>query len=209
MRKAHTRLTSVGLVFYMQLLNFDEINKATDVKEWLLSLKPSELMQPENRKRCEDLIWDLMEYLYVLGFKDAREDLGVVAEEMATFLPPDYMERKDEAMNKEYDGLNFTDRVREYAELGDVPSIIRVVETDGHRIYESGGLSGAWGIGHTKTWHTMEDERVRDTHEYIDGMTVGIDEAFFTYDGDSAQFPGDFSLPQNSINCRCFLTYNR
>ena len=193
----------------MQLLNFDEINKATDVKEWLLSLKPSELMQPENRKRCEDLIWDLMEYLYVLGFKDAREDLGVVAEEMATFLPPDYMERKDEAMNKEYDGLNFTDRVREYAELGDVPSIIRVVETDGHRIYESGGLSGAWGIGHTKTWHTMEDERVRDTHEYIDGMTVGIDEAFFTYDGDSAQFPGDFSLPQNSINCRCFLTYNR
>lgn len=193
----------------MQLLNFDEINKATDVKEWLLSLKPSELMQPENRKRCEDLIWDLMEYLYVLGFKDAREDLGVVAEEMATFLPPDYMERKDEAMNKEYDGLNFTDRVREYAELGDVPSIIRVVETDGHRIYESGGLSGAWGIGHTKTWRTMQDFRVRDSHEYLDGVTVDIDEPFYTFDGDSGMFPGDFSTPEENVNCRCWITYGK
>ena len=193
----------------MQLLNFDEINKAADVKEWLLSLKPSELMQPENRKRCEDLIWDLMEYLYVLGFKDAREDLGVVAEEMATFLPPDYMERKDEAMNKEYDGLNFTDRVREYAELGDVPSIIRVVETDGHRIYESGGLSGAWGIGHTKTWRTMQDFRVRDSHEYLDGVTVDIDEPFYTFDGDSGMFPGDFTTPEENVNCRCWITYGK
>ena len=191
----------------MKLLEFDEINKFAEAKEWLLSLKPSELM--ENRDRAYDLVWDLMEYLYVLGFRDAREELGVVAEEMATFLPPDYMERKWDALYKTYDGMDFSDRVRAYAEIGDAKSIIRVMETDGHRIYESGGLSGAVGIGRTKTWNTMQDERVRDTHEYLDGTTVGIDEAFYTFDGDSAQFPGDFSLPQNNVSCRCFITYGK
>ncbi len=193
----------------MTLLNFDEINKYEEFKTWLTSLKPSELMEPENKAKCYDFVWDLMEYLYVLGFKDAREELGVIAEDMATFLPPDYMEKKWDAMYKRYEGMDFSDRVMTYAELGDIQNIVRVVETDGHRIYESGGAVGAEGIAHTKTWHTMEDERVRDTHEYLDEMTVGIDERFYTYDGDSARFPGDFSLPQNTVNCRCFITYQR
>ena len=193
----------------MQLLKFDEINKYQEFKEWLTSLKPSELMEPENRNRCRDWMWDLLEYLYVLGFHDAREELGVVAEDMATFLPPDYMERKWDAIYKQYDGLDAMDRTAIYSETGDIQSLLRVAETDGHRIYESGGATGAIGIAKTKTWRTMDDDKVREAHEYLEGMTVGIDERFYTFDGDSAMFPGDFSLPQNSINCRCWLTYNK
>lgn len=193
----------------MKLLKFDEINQYEEFLVWLQGLKPSELMQEENRRKCEDFIWWLMEYLYVMGFKDAREELGVVSEDVASFLPADYQQRKDEAIYKTYNGMDFADRVRVYAELGDIPSIVRVVETDGHRIYESGGRVGAEGIAYTKTWHTMGDERVRDTHEYLDGMTVGIDERFYTYDGDSALFPGDFTLPENSCGCRCWLTYEK
>lgn len=196
-------------IFFMKLLKFDEINQYEEFLTWLKGMKPSELMQEENKKKCEDFIWWLMEYLYVLGFKDAREELGVVAEEMASFLPPDYQERKEEAMNREYDGLNFADRVRMYADVGDVQGIIRVAETDGHRIYESGGLSGAEGIGRTKTWVTMGDERVREQHEYLDGVTIPIDEPFYTFDGDSGMFPGDFSLPQSNVNCRCVLEYGK
>ena len=56
-----------------------------------------------------------------------------------------------------------------------------------------------------KQWRTMEDERVRDTHVYLDGVKAASDERFYTYDGDSARFPGDFSKAQNNINCRCWI----
>lgn len=56
-----------------------------------------------------------------------------------------------------------------------------------------------------KQWRTMEDERVRDTHTYLDGVKTAADERFYTYDGDSARFPGDFSTAQNNVNCRCWI----
>lgn len=193
----------------MALLKFDEINKIEELTVWLDSLKPSELMEPENVRHCYDLVWDLMEYLYVLGFNDAREELGVIAEEMSTFLPPDYEAEKKMALNKKYDGLTFSDRVQAYAEMGNKSDIIRVVETDGNRIYQSGGNIGAKGIAKTKTWRTMQDDRVRDTHDYLDGVTVPYDERFYTYDGDSARFPEDFALPSNNVNCRCYCEYGK
>ena len=63
------------------------------------------------------------------------------------------------------------------------------------------------GYTMSKVWVTMGDEKVRSTHEYIDGMAVPLDEAFFTYDGDSAMFPGGFADPSNNVNCRCWLEY--
>lgn len=55
----------------------------------------------------------------------------------------------------------------------------------------------------------MEDDKVRDTHDYLEGMSVGIDEEFYTYDGDHALYPGGFENAQNNVNCRCFLTYTK
>ena len=190
----------------MQLLKFDEINKYQTFVTWIEAMPVSEVM--EQKWEIRDKVWDLLEYLYVLGFKDAREEVGVIAEDVATFLPPDYMEQKWDSIYKRYDGLDFSDRVLAYAEMGDIPSIVRVAETDGHRVYNDGGYVGAKGFAQSKTWHTMLDEKVRDTHDYLEGMTVGIDERFYTFDGDSALYPGDFSFPQNVINCRCVISYN-
>lgn len=191
----------------MQLLNFDEINKYVTFKEWLDSLEPSEVME-QKRKICDDL-WDLLEYLYMLGFEKAREELGVIADDVESVLPTDYKDAMDESIYKKFDGLSFADRTLSYAELGDKESIVRVAETDGHRVYNDGGFQGAKGFAKTKTYETMQDLKVRDTHDYLQGITVGIDEEFFTYDGDSARYPGDFKTPQNNINCRCWVVYNR
>ena len=57
-----------------------------------------------------------------------------------------------------------------------------------------------------KTWVTMADDRVRDTHDYLEGMSVPINERFFTFDNDYGRYPGDFQLPQNNINCRCRIS---
>ena len=56
-----------------------------------------------------------------------------------------------------------------------------------------------------KKWQTMEDDRVRDTHDYLQGVVVDRDERFYTFDGDSARYPGDFGLPENNVNCRCYV----
>lgn len=101
-------------------------------------------------------------------------------------------------------------RVNEYLdnETGTVDDIIRVVDTDTNRIYNDAILDvGERADGSVmKTWETMMDEKVRDTHDYLQSMTVPIDRRFYTFDGDSARYPGDFTLPQNNVNCRCRIS---
>lgn len=58
-----------------------------------------------------------------------------------------------------------------------------------------------------KVWATMEDERVRTTHEFLDGVGVPLDTLFFTIDNDSARYPGDFTKAENNTNCRCVIEY--
>lgn len=61
-----------------------------------------------------------------------------------------------------------------------------------------------------KTWHTMGDEKVRETHFPMDGVTVGIDE-FFDVGGYDMLFPLDGehgAPPEEIINCRCWVTYS-
>lgn len=190
----------------MELLKFDELNKFTEFRTKLEAMKPSEMM--DRKYEIGDWMFDLLEYCYVLGFSLAQEEVGVIAEEVGDFLPDDYFEAKAEAINKQIKGLTAVDRAIAYAELGDVPSIMRVAETDGNRVYNTGGLHGAKGKALTKTWNTMLDDKVRDTHSYLEGMTVGINEEFYTYDGDHALYPGGFENPANSVNCRCFLSFN-
>ena len=60
-----------------------------------------------------------------------------------------------------------------------------------------------------KTWHTMSDPKVRETHAEIEGRTIGIDELFQV--GDSLmKFPHDWESapnPAEVINCRCSVEY--
>lgn len=210
----------------MQILDFDNINKYTEFKTWLTSLSPSQVM--EKKQEIRDGVWDLLEYAYVLGFKDARDELGVVADGFERFLPDDYkdeptvkseathrgsyipkdfVEQKDASIYKKFGDEDFSQRVIKYAELGDVSSIVRVAETDGHRVYNDGGYEGAKDFATSKTWETMMDDKVRDPHWELEGVTVGMDD-FFEIDGAKAKYPGDFGVPELDINCRCTISYN-
>lgn len=88
-------------------------------------------------------------------------------------------------------------------------AIIRIAETEMHRDANTAALDTAKKAGATsKTWITMLDDRVRDTHDYLEGVTVGIDEEFYTYSGDHAPAPGMFGVPEEDINCRCELLFS-
>lgn len=88
-------------------------------------------------------------------------------------------------------------------------AITRIAETETHRIANTAALDTAKYAGaKSKTWVTMLDDKVRDTHDYLEGETVNIDEDFYTYDGDHASAPGLFELAENNVNCRCELLFS-
>lgn len=62
------------------------------------------------------------------------------------------------------------------------------------------------GIELQKTWMATADDRTRDAHIELDGVSVGIDEPFENSIGE-IMFPADPACPdpENCYNCRCTL----
>lgn len=112
----------------------------------------------------------------------------------------------EESVFKKIEGKTWVERLKE-AETDE--EVKRIVETESHRCFSDGQWDSAEGKATYKTWHTQEDEKVRDTHWYIDGLKVGVDEYFYTLDNDRALKPFGFTLAENNINCRCYLEYTK
>ena len=167
-----------------------------------------------SRKRFEDTIFELITMGYVYGIEVAGLDLNVDL--------PVSAERMFEVANAPTKGETFRERMethfKEYEESPDPERLINqlsvIAETETHRSINTGSLDGAekYQQAHPdvtvmKTWETMMDDRVRDTHDYLEGVTIPLGARFYTFDGDSAMQPGDFMLAENNVNCRCILRY--
>jgi len=96
---------------------------------------------------------------------------------------------------------------------GDLVKANRIVRTESKRIRETGALNSvkhaeSKGIIMKKKWRTVADERVRNTHKKLDGVTLDIDEKFKIEGTDyKAEAPTMFGVASLDINCRCYLTY--
>lgn len=83
---------------------------------------------------------------------------------------------------------------------------LTIARTESHNAIMGGSFNSALlsGLG-LKTWNTVADERVRDSHESINGQEQEINKKFtngLIYPGDSIN-----GSAKEVINCRCFLTY--
>lgn len=181
----------------MTTLYFDQIDK--------LKLELAEKLLQDgklNERECIDAVYEILVLAYVYGVDDVNEMLGVSDTPNA--------DRLRTALEKKYEGKDFADRVKEYARTGDIEAIGVVAETDAHRLYNIGAFGVALDNGATtKTWNTQLDDRVRDTHDFLEGVQVPMDTTFVTFDDDEAMYPGDFSKPQNNVSCRCYLAFNK
>lgn len=190
----------------------------------------------ERKRRKRDRIDEILEMLimaYMYGNESANTML--FGPDIVDTIDQDEPNRPvridvddmNKSVFKDIAGKDWQQRVSEYydSDSGTIDDVIRVVDTDMNRVYNDsvldvGEKANAGRVEWSnedlpapdtkdrvmKTWQTMLDNRVRDTHEYLEGMTVPVGRRFYTYDGDSARYPGDFSNPANSINCRCRIS---
>lgn len=164
-----------------------------------------------DKKKLGDVIEDLL--------IDAYLDGALAAEDYLDFAPNTDVDttKMFETINKDVAGKTFRQRVDEYVDNnGSLDEIVRVAETEFHRVYNEGiiqrgeKIQNETGRTISKRWITVVDEVTRETHLYLDGTIVPFDGEFYTFDGDHAFAPGGFAKAENNINCRCTidLIYN-
>ena len=187
----------------MTILPMDEINALEE------KLKPhfedDGKGRIKSRQDAEDIIDELLD-LFLLSYANGATATN---SELGTAVMPS-VDAVDAAVYAPVAGETWRDRVMGYFDSGGTLYVIRrIAETDATRIYNQGAVDAVVANNATastvKRWRTMGDERVRDTHDYLEGMEVPFTSRFYTYDGDSADYPGGFSLPENNINCRCIV----
>lgn len=181
------------------VLPFDELNKFADQ---IRNRYGKEKLKAEDAEDIIDELLDLFLLSYAMGNEVTGENLG------KSWRPS--VDDVEKTVNAKVAGQTWEERVEDYfANGGSVDDIVRIAETEMHRIANTAALDTAKKIGATKkTWATMLDDKVRETHDYLEGMTVGINEDFRTYDDDYAPAPGMFQLAQNNVNCRCELIFS-
>lgn len=183
------------------ILPFDEVNKfAAKLRERYPNGK---LVLSDDYEDIIDEILDLFLLAYAMGNEVTNASLS-----------SDWIASLDDVMqtvDKKVAGKTWRERAEEYFRNGgSVDDIVRIAETETHRDANEAALRTAKEGGATnKTWVTMMDDKVRDTHFPLEGVTVPIDADFYAWDGDHAPAPGLFSLPENNVNCRCELVFNR
>lgn len=197
---------------------FDELSVVSE------RIKADFQLTPEQRKAVkEDRMDEILELLilsYLYGNEAANDMLyrteietRMRSETETVRIVPIDTDSMNGSVYRDIAGENWEQRVSDYydSEDGTADDVIRVLDTDSHRVYndaiEDVGERSSGRI--YKTWETMLDDRVRDTHEWLQSVRVPLNERFYTFDGDSARYPGDFTLPQNNINCRCRISLSR
>lgn len=187
------------------ILPFDEINRFTEtLKERFPSGKlvneDGNLVKADEEDIIDEML-DIFLLAYAMGNSVTNENLS------SNWMPP--VDEVMKVVDERVAGKTWRERVEDYfANDGSVDDLVRIVETETHRDANTAALDTAKKAGaKNKTWVTMGDEKVRDPHQYLDGVTIGIDDEFITYDGGHAKAPGLFGIPELDINCRCILTF--
>ena len=185
----------------MDLLPFDEINRfESELREKFFGTDG----KIKSREAYEDMLDEMLD-LFLLAYAN-----GVTATNLS--LSSNYSPELDEVMKSvdaEVVGKTWRDRMQDYYDNGGTADdVVRIVETEAHRDANAGAYDAAIASGATtKVWHTMNDDRVRDSHYWLEGVSAPIDGEFYNWRGESTMYPGQWGIAEEDINCRCWLTY--
>lgn len=158
----------------------------------------------KSRKDLDEIL-DMLEALFLLAYANGAEAVNLsLSSDIAPVLD-DVMKTVDAKIG----GKTWRERVEEYYRNGgDAADIVRIAETECHRDANAAAYDTAVKAGaKEKTWRTMRDDKVRDSHYWLDGVTVPIDAEFYNDMGDKTMYPGQWGVPEEDVNCRCWVTF--
>lgn len=182
------------------IMPFDEINR---LKETLPEFFENGRIKS---KQALDSLLDMLEDLFLLSYANGVEATNL---SLLSNIEPTL----DDVMNtvdKKVAGKTWRERVEDYyANGGTEGDIVRIAETESHRDSNEAAFKTAKAAGATrKTWHCMMLPTSRDTHIYLDGVNSPIDGEFYSFKGGSTQFPGQWGIAEEDVNCLCWLTFS-
>ena len=135
------------------------------------------------------------------------------AEQLATYVGPTTAEQITATMHTAFTaGMSMSqtaDLVRS-AVFGDNNATTRaltIARTESIGALNQGEFTAASlsNVIQQKEWLTQQDDRVRESHQDLDGMSIPLDESF----PNGCMHPGDQEgAPEEVINCRCTLLYH-
>ena len=154
-------------------------------------------------RATEDLLEDLFLYAYAMGNEVTNENLS-----------SDYQPSIDDVMeivDAKVAGKTWRERVEDYFSNGGTGAdISRIAATETHRIANKAAFQTARASGATsKTWHCMMLPTSRDTHIYLDGVSAPIDGEFYSFKGGKTQYPGQWGIAEEDVNCLCWLSFSK
>lgn len=208
-----------------RLLSFDELNNlfTATLEEALAAVEVAVINGiPDgrfDRKRIEDIIFDLLTMYYALGWRETGLNLGediTMSESLqqdavlAKTAGKTAFERIDEHITVAEEALRQGGGVEAASRLTEQIKV--VADTEARRAadtarYEAGEQ---YAEDHPeknvlKQWVAIIDDVTRDTHIYLDGTIVPMDAYFYSYSGDRALYPHGFQSAEENANCRCRL----
>lgn len=203
----------------MALQKFDEL-KSLPFEQYFGEMHLSETekkLRIELAKKLETEFWfifDILSYYLAAGI----EDIGFISEKASTLYKQaifDYvvldkeLETYVDKICKDIIEVTYKHKDDNYYTSDDRARYIAENESNTVMNYEQ--LQEALASGKTKkTWFSVKDNNVRDTHVLVDGETKPISEPFIV-GGSKLMYPKDTSLGASLteiINCRCSVQYS-
>lgn len=183
----------------MNPMPFDELNTLRDTLP--IHFEDGRIRSEADREDIIDELLDIFLLAYANGVESTNEQLG-------SDVQPD-IEEVLETVDAPVAGETWRQRVSNYFDNGcTVADILRIAETEAHRDSNEAAFKAAKKAGATmKTWNCMMLPTSRDTHIYLDGVSTPIDGEFYSFKGGSTQFPGQWGIAEEDVNCLCWLTF--
>lgn len=86
-----------------------------------------------------------------------------------------------------------------------------IARTETHRVIETSKNDAMVEVNkeipQMKIWRNAGDEKVRSTHEAMEGQKVPFNEPFELPSGAKTMYPGESGIASEDINCRCIVEY--
>ena len=203
-------------------LSFDELNNLVGYERSMPISKyfgEMRISNAQKRKRIElarkleaEMVW-LMSYMFYArkqGVSVSMDAINEICERYRASLPEALIDLyiATHINSVSADIVHATNRHKDDPYFYSKDRARLIAENEANAVFNYTEYEEAAKNKKYKTWLTIMDGHERDSHAEVNGVTLPIDQEF-VLQGGTCQYPREDTLPEEeSVNCRCSLTFS-